>query len=153
MKRCEGQQLRPLILQAWSSLARHYMAVSTAISERLAYPSMCCTLNTKKLCEKFASSGRIFLHKRFLKLWERALKKLAVSLTSYNITISCYPIHCFTLAVKLGLNEIVDNQASFYSGKKYTAFSGHELVKTEILCCNADFVVSRYNCILGHLVM
>lgn len=77
MKRYEGQQLRPLILQAWSSLARHYMAVSTAISERLAYPSMCCTLNTKKLCEKFASSGRIFLHKRFLKLWEIALKKVS----------------------------------------------------------------------------
>lgn len=57
------------------------------------------------------------------------------------------------VAVKLCYIEIADNLASLYGGKKYVAFSGHELIKTEILCYIENFVILRFNSILSHWVV
>lgn len=54
------------------------------------------------------------------------------------------------VAVKLCHIEIADNLASLYGRKKYVAFSGHDLIKTEILCYIENFVILRFNSIFSH---
>lgn len=49
------------------------------------------------------------------------------------------------VAEKLRYIEIEDNLASLYGRKNYVAFSGHDLIKTEILCYIENFVMSRFN--------
>lgn len=76
------------------------IAISTSISGRLIYPSICCALNSKRLCEiPFPTwSGCVLLQHHFVELRETGSRRVSCQL----YFICCYRTHCIVLAVKLG---------------------------------------------------